>query len=61
MATPLLVCTKAEQRSMVHFLWTEGTLSAAIQMFMFLVWGQHAFSEKSIRIEKNVQWLNKCD
>jgi len=62
MAIPFLVCTKAEQRSMVHFLWAEGTLNAAIQMFMCLVWGLHAFSEKCIWVDKNVQdWPNKCN
>jgi hypothetical protein len=48
MAAPLLVCTKEEQRSVSHFLWSEGVQGAEVHMHLCAQHGDSALSQRLV-------------
>ena len=47
MAVPLVVCTKEGQRSLIHFIQTEGMQGADIYIFSYAECGDSAVCQRS--------------
>jgi len=54
MAAPLSVCTKEEQRGVIHFLWSEGVPGAEIHRRLSAQYGDSALPRQSV-----YEWIQK--
>jgi transposase len=54
MATPLSVCTKEEQRSVIRFLWSEGVSEAEIHRRLSAQYGNSVLPQRSV-----YEWIEK--
>jgi transposase len=54
MATPLSVCSKEEQRSVVRFLWSEGVSRAEIHRRLSAQYGNSVLPQRSV-----YEWIEK--
>jgi hypothetical protein len=53
-ATPLSICTKEEQRSVIHFLWFEGVSGAKIHQILSAQYGNSVLPQWSV-----YEWIEK--
>jgi len=56
MAAPLSVCTKEEQRGIIHFLWSEGVTGAEIHRRLSAQYGDSALPRQSV-----YKWIEKFE
>jgi hypothetical protein len=54
MATPLSVCTKAEQRSVIRFLWSDGVSGAETHRRLSAQYGNRVLLQRSV-----YEWIEK--
>jgi hypothetical protein len=54
MATPLSVCTKEEQRSVIRFLWSEGVSGAETHRRLSAQYGNSVLPQRSV-----YEWIEK--
>ena len=54
MATPLSVCTKQEQRSVIRFLWSEGVSGAEMHRRLSAQYGNRVLPQRSV-----YEWIEK--